>query len=65
MPTDEITDALRALPEDFRLAVYLVDVEGLSYREAARIMSTPIGTVMSRVHRGRTSLRSQLMAAAS
>lgn len=65
MPTDEITSALRALPEDFRLAVYLIDVEGLTYRETAAIMGTPVGTVMSRCHRGRTSLRSQLMASAS
>ena len=65
MPADEISSALRALPEDFRLAVYLIDVEGFTYRETAVIMGTPIGTVMSRLHRGRTSLRSQLMANAS
>lgn len=65
MPADELTSALRALPEEFRLVVYLIDVEGLSYRETAAVMGTPIGTVMSRLHRGRTSLRSQLLAAAS
>ncbi len=65
MPADEIASALRALPEDFRLAVYLIDVEGRTYRETAAMMGTPIGTVMSRVHRARTSLRSQLLAHAS
>jgi RNA polymerase sigma-70 factor (ECF subfamily) len=65
MPADDIATALRTLPEDFRRAVYLVDVESLSYRETASIMGTPIGTVMSRVHRGRISLRSRLTADAS
>lgn len=65
MPADEIGSALRALPEEFRRAVYLVDVEGLSYRETASMMGTPIGTVMSRVHRARASLRWQLMASGS
>ncbi|HEY7325822.1 MAG TPA: sigma-70 family RNA polymerase sigma factor [Streptosporangiaceae bacterium] len=65
MPAEELTSALRALPEEFRRAVYLIDVEGLTYRETAAVMGTPIGTVMSRLHRGRTSLRSQLLPAAS
>ena len=56
----EIIEAMQALPEDFRTAVYLADVEGFSYKEIAEIMETPVGTVMSRVHRGRKSLRSLL-----
>lgn len=57
---DDITQALSSLPEDFRTAVYLADVEGFSYKEIAEIMDTPVGTVMSRVHRGRKSLRGLL-----
>ena len=62
---DRITDsvvleALASIPEDFRIAVYLADVEGFSYKEIAEIMSTPVGTVMSRLHRGRSLLRAQL-----
>ena len=60
LPTDEIVAAMRALPSDFRQAVYLIDVAGYSYRETAAMMGTPIGTVMSRLHRGRASLRAQL-----
>lgn len=56
----DINEALAALPEDFRTAVYLADVEGFSYKEIAEIMETPVGTVMSRVHRGRKGLRGLL-----
>ena len=56
----DIVQALGELPEEFRLAVYLADVEGFSYREIADIMETPVGTVMSRLHRGRSLLRTKL-----
>lgn len=56
----EVLLALRDLPEDFRTAIYLADIEGYPYREVARIMGTPIGTVMSRLHRGREKLRDKL-----
>jgi RNA polymerase sigma-70 factor, ECF subfamily len=56
----EVRDALAALPEEQRVAVYLADVEGFAYREIADIMDSPIGTVMSRLHRGRAALRTSL-----
>ena len=64
-PDSIVTQALNDLPEDFRLAVYLADVEGLSYQEIADIVDVPIGTVMSRLHRGRTRLRKVLREYAS
>lgn len=60
LPDSAVKDALQAIPEDFRMAVYFADVEGFSYQEIADIMKTPIGTVMSRLHRGRRMLRDLL-----
>ena len=58
----DLLRALRDLPGEFRTAVYLADIEGYPYREIAEIMGTPVGTVMSRLHRGRRKIREQLMA---
>jgi len=60
MPASVVKDALQSIPEDFRLAVYFADVEGFAYQEIADIMKTPVGTVMSRLHRGRRLLRELL-----
>jgi len=58
----DVLNALRGLPAEFRVAIYLADVEGYPYREIAEIMGIPIGTVMSRLHRGRGKLRRMLAA---
>ena len=61
MPDDAVKRALEALPEQFRMAVLLADVEGFSYKEIAKIMDVPVGTVMSRLHRGRKQLQARLL----
>jgi RNA polymerase sigma-70 factor, ECF subfamily len=60
MPNEAVRRALRELPDDFRTVVYLADVEGYTYHETAALMGTPIGTVMSRLHRARRALRTSL-----
>jgi len=57
---DDVRNALAELSDDFRMAVFLSDVEGFAYKEIAEIMDTPVGTVMSRLHRGRRMLREKL-----
>ena len=58
--SSDVTDALASLPDDFRMAVVLCDVEGFSYKEIAEMMDCPIGTVMSRLYRGRRLLKKAL-----
>jgi RNA polymerase sigma-70 factor (ECF subfamily) len=60
IPESIVKEALEDLPEQFRMAVLLADVEGFSYKEIAEIMDVPIGTVMSRLHRGRKQLQKRL-----
>lgn len=60
IPEAEVKAALENLPESFRMAVWLVDVEGFSYKETAQMLGVPIGTIMSRLHRGRKSLEKAL-----
>ena len=60
LPDSDVKEALANLSDEFRMAVYLADVEGFAYKEIAEIMDTPVGTVMSRLHRGRKLLRSLL-----
>lgn len=61
LPSTEVREALYELPEDFRMAVYYSDVEGFAYKDIAEIMGIPLGTVMSRLHRGRRMLRKKLL----
>ena len=60
LPDSDIKRALQEIPEEFRMVVYLADVEGFSYKEIAEIVGAPAGTVMSRLHRGRKQLREKL-----
>nr|WP_269466091.1 sigma-70 family RNA polymerase sigma factor [Neomicrococcus aestuarii] len=60
LPDSDVKSALQSIPEEFRLAVYFADVEGYSYKEVAEILDVPMGTVMSRLHRGRRQLRDLL-----
>ena len=57
---DEVKNALEELPEDFRVPVLLSDVDGFSYKEIAEMLEIPIGTVMSRLHRGRKAMQKML-----
>ncbi|MEJ5928409.1 sigma-70 family RNA polymerase sigma factor [Corynebacterium sp. H128] len=61
LPDTDIAEAMNALTDEYRMVVYYADVEGLPYKEVAEILNIPIGTVMSRLHRGRKQLREALM----
>jgi RNA polymerase sigma-70 factor, ECF subfamily len=61
-PDAEVKQALEGLPDNFRLPVILADVEGFSYKEIAEMLDIPIGTVMSRLHRGRKAMQKALFA---
>ncbi|WP_297851121.1 sigma-70 family RNA polymerase sigma factor [uncultured Corynebacterium sp.] len=60
LPDKQIADAMNSLSDDYRMVVYYADVEGLAYKEIAEVMDIPLGTVMSRLHRGRKQLRELL-----
>jgi RNA polymerase sigma-70 factor (ECF subfamily) len=60
LPDEDVQEALASLPDQFRIAVLLADVEGFSYKEIAEILGIPMGTVMSRLHRGRRALEKRL-----
>jgi RNA polymerase sigma-70 factor, ECF subfamily len=60
LPDEDIRSAMEALPEEFRTTIYYADVEGYRYSEIAELTEAPVGTVMSRLHRGRRQLRSRL-----
>ena len=60
LPDDEVKRALEDLPDNFRLPVILADVEGFAYKEIADMLDIPIGTVMSRLHRGRKAMQKAL-----
>ena len=61
MMGDEVTNAINALPLDFRTVILLCDIEGFTYEEIAKIVNIPIGTVRSRLHRARNMLKEQLI----
>ncbi|MEY3677342.1 MAG: hypothetical protein RL351_569, partial [Actinomycetota bacterium] len=60
LPSETIKNALHEIPDEFRMVVYYAVVDGLPYAEIAEIMGTPVGTVMSRLHRGKKLLKKSL-----